>query len=114
MGSGGFIRGVEQSRRENKLQLVPRSRMRGTTPHLPQYDPMAWHGTYLSTETALSFTFAIATGYGLDDRGSGIRFLTWAGNFSLLHRVQTGSGAHTASYPMGTGGTFPGVKAAGP
>jgi hypothetical protein len=36
-----------------------------------------------------------------------------AGNFSLHHRVQTGSGAHPASYPTGTGGTFPGGKAAG-
>jgi hypothetical protein len=26
--------------------------------------------------------------------------------FSLLHRVQTGSGAHLASYPMDTGGEF--------
>jgi hypothetical protein len=25
-------------------------------------------------------------------------------DFSLLHNVQTGSGAHPASYPMGTGG----------
>jgi hypothetical protein len=25
--------------------------------------------------------------------------------------VQTGSGAHPASYPMGTGGSFPGSKA---
>jgi hypothetical protein len=31
-------------------------------------------------------------------------------NFSLHHRVQTGSGAHPASYPMGTRGSFPGVK----
>jgi hypothetical protein len=30
------------------------------------------------------------------------------GNFSLRHRVQTGSGAHPASYQMGTGGSFPG------
>jgi hypothetical protein len=44
----------------------------------------------------------IATGYGLDDRGSGFRFLTGAGNF-FLHRVQTGSGAHPVSYPEGTG-----------
>jgi hypothetical protein len=29
------------------------------------------------------------------------------GNFSLHHRVQNGSGAHPASYPMGTGGLFP-------
>jgi hypothetical protein len=32
--------------------------------------------------------------------------------FSLLHSVQTGSEAHPASYPMGTGGSFPGGKAA--
>jgi hypothetical protein len=54
----------------------------------------------------------IALGYGLDDRGSGVRFPSGAGNFSL-HRVQNGSGAHPASYPMGTGGSFPGGKAAG-
>jgi hypothetical protein len=32
--------------------------------------------------------------------------------FSLLHVVQTSSGAYLASYPMGTGGggSFPGVK----
>jgi hypothetical protein len=35
-----------------------------------------------------------------------------AGNFSH-HRVQTGSGAHPASYPMGNRGSFPGGKAAG-
>jgi hypothetical protein len=43
----------------------------------------------------------------------GVRFPVGAGNFLLLHRVQTGSGAHRASYPMGTGGYFPGGKAAG-
>jgi hypothetical protein len=36
-----------------------------------------------------------------------------AGNFSLHHRVQNGSGAHPASYPMGARGSFPGGKAAG-
>jgi hypothetical protein len=49
----------------------------------------------------------------LYDRGSRIRFPAWAGNFSLHHRVQNGSGAHPASYPMGNGGSFPGGKAAG-
>jgi hypothetical protein len=29
---------------------------------------------------------------------------------SLHHRAQTGSGAHPASYPMGTSGSFPGGK----
>jgi len=34
--------------------------------------------------------------------------------FSLVHHcVQTASGARPASYPMGTGGNFPGGKAAG-
>jgi hypothetical protein len=31
--------------------------------------------------------------------------------FVLYSCVQTGSGAHPASYPMGTGGSFPGGKA---
>jgi hypothetical protein len=52
-------------------------------------------------------------GYGLDDRGSRVRNPAEAGNFSLHHRVQNGSGAHPASYPMGTGGSLPGGKAAG-
>jgi hypothetical protein len=56
----------------------------------------------------------IALGCGLDDRGSMVRFSEGAGNFSLHHRVQDGSGAHPASYPVGTGGSFPGGKAAGP
>jgi len=30
-----------------------------------------------------------------------------------LHRVQNGSGAHPASYPLGTGMSFPWGKAAG-
>jgi hypothetical protein len=33
--------------------------------------------------------------------------------FSPLHVVHTGSTAHTAFYPMGTGGSFPGGRAAG-
>jgi hypothetical protein len=55
----------------------------------------------------------IALVYGLDDRRSRVRFPAGAGNFSLHHRDQTGSGAHPASYPMGTGGFFPWGKAAG-
>jgi hypothetical protein len=44
---------------------------------------------------------------------SGVRVPEGAGNFSLHHRVQNGSEAHPASYPMGTGSPFPGGKAAG-
>jgi hypothetical protein len=52
-------------------------------------------------------------GHGLDDRGSRVRFPAGAGDFSLPHRVRNGSGAHPASYPMGTRGSFPRGKAAG-
>jgi len=41
-------------------------------------------------------------GYGLDDREGG---LAGAGNFSPHHRVQTGSEANPASYPMDTRGS---------
>jgi hypothetical protein len=54
----------------------------------------------------------IALGYGLDDQGSRVRFPAGAGNFSLHHCVQNGSGAHPALYPMGTRGSFPGGNAA--
>jgi hypothetical protein len=54
----------------------------------------------------------IITGYGLDDRIMGVRFLARAGDFSL-HRVQTDSGAHPASYPMSTGAISLAVKRPG-
>jgi hypothetical protein len=57
------------------------------------------HQNYQSPDSSLG----VALGYGLDDRCSRIRFPARPGNFSLHHRVQTGSGAHLASYPMGTG-----------
>jgi hypothetical protein len=50
---------------------------------------------------------------GLRTGWSGVRVSAEAENFSLHHRTQTGSGAHPASYPMGTGGFFTGAKAAG-
>jgi hypothetical protein len=51
----------------------------------------------------------IATVYRLDDRGSRVQFPAGAGNFSLHLRVQNVSGAHPASYPMGTAGFSLGV-----
>jgi hypothetical protein len=54
----------------------------------------------------------IATAYGLDDQGVGVR-VPVGSEFSLLHVVQTGSGAHLASYPMGTGSSFLGGEEAG-
>jgi hypothetical protein len=54
--------------------------------------------------TSIIGAVSIVTSYGLDAEGK---------DFSPLHVVQTGSGAHVASYPMGTGDSFPGGKAAG-
>jgi hypothetical protein len=52
----------------------------------------------------------LATGWTAE--GSVFEF-KWSQDFSLLHVVQTGSGAHKASYPMGNGSCFPWGKAAG-
>jgi hypothetical protein len=50
--------------------------------------------------------------YGLDDRAIEVRSPTGAQDFSSSPCVQTGSGAHPASYPMGTGGkAWPGRDA---
>jgi len=57
--------------------------------------------------------FILHTGYGMDDGMIGVRFPAGAGNFSLRYHVQTGSEAHSAAYPMGTGGSFLGVKRPG-
>jgi hypothetical protein len=62
----------------------------GDIPHYPCHDS----------------SVGIATGYGLDDRVSRVKFPAGARNFSLHHRVQNGSGAHPASYAMGSKGTF--------
>jgi hypothetical protein len=67
-----------------------------------------WH-----TDVKRRFLLGIALGYGLDNGGSRDRFPAWAGNCSLHHRIQNGSGAHPASYPMGTRDSFPRGKAAG-
>jgi hypothetical protein len=54
----------------------------------------------------------IATGYGLQDGGIGVR-VPVGQEFSLLHLVQIHSGVHPTSYPMGIVGSFLGDKAAG-
>jgi hypothetical protein len=53
---------------------------------------------------------SIVSDYRLDDRAIGVRFPAGAKDFSSNLCVQTGSGAHPASCPMGTGGPSPGVK----
>jgi hypothetical protein len=54
---------------------------------------------------------SVVSDYGLDDRETEVRSPTGAEDFSSSPCIHTGSGAHPASYPMGTGGPFPGGKA---
>jgi hypothetical protein len=49
--------------------------------------------------------------YGLDDRAIGVRSPAGTNDISSNLCVQTGSGAHPASCPTGTGVLYPGVKA---
>jgi hypothetical protein len=49
------------------------------------------------------------SGYTLNDRAIEVR--SPAEDFSSSLCVQTGSGANSASYTIGTGGPFPGAKA---
>jgi hypothetical protein len=55
----------------------------------------------------------VATGCGLDDRGGWSSSSGKVKNFLFSALSRPGSGALTASYLMGTGGSFPGGKAAG-
>jgi hypothetical protein len=48
--------------------------------------------------------------YGLDDRAIQVRSPAEAKDFYCILCVKTGSGAHTASCPMGTWGPFPAGK----
>jgi hypothetical protein len=54
---------------------------------------------------------SIVSDYGLDDRAIEVRSSAGAKDFSSILCVQTGSGAHPASCPMGIGGPFPRHKA---
>jgi hypothetical protein len=54
---------------------------------------------------------SIVSDYGLDNRAIEVRSPTGAEDFSSSPCIQTSSGAHPASYLMGTGGSFPWGKA---
>jgi hypothetical protein len=67
--------------------------------------PNAYICRYLIPIKNRDSSVGIALGCRLDDRGPAVRFPAGARNFSH-HRIQNGSGAHPASYSMGTGGSF--------
>jgi hypothetical protein len=55
---------------------------------------------------------SIVSDYRLDNRAIGVLSPAGAKDVSPILCVQTGSGAHPAPCPMGTGGPFPGSKSA--
>jgi hypothetical protein len=65
-----------------------------------------------NTKRSRDSLVGIAAGHGVGKRGSEFECL-YVQEFSLLRVVQTCSGAHPASYPMGTGGFSCGVKRPG-
>jgi hypothetical protein len=70
-----------------------------------------WHTDLLNVLMTRVSSGSIVSDYGLDDRAIGVRSSAGAKDLSSILCVQTGSGAHPASYTMGTGGPFPGGKA---
>jgi hypothetical protein len=73
--------------------------------------------TTTATEILLIFNCSLGAGiaqsvyrlgYGLDDRSSIPKEDNYK-NLSLRHRIQNGSGAHPASYPVGIGGKMAGA-----
>jgi hypothetical protein len=66
-------------------------------------------GPFLGAEADQSrdSSVGVVLGYGLDDRGSRVRFLAEAGKFSLHHDVQNVSGAPPSLLSNGYQGLFP-------
>jgi hypothetical protein len=96
--------------------------MRGTIHSLPQYAFMALcsvkaqgqlHLYYSHYTKSRDSSVGIALGYGLDERGSRVRFPAGAGNFSLHHRIQNGSGAPQSPIRWVPGALSLGVKRPG-
>jgi hypothetical protein len=88
------------------LHLVPRLRMRGAIPPLPNTSScrgdLLSTGTVLSNATSPDSSVSKVTGYGLDDWGSYPR----NGREVLHHRVQTCFRAKRSSYQMATENFF--------
>jgi hypothetical protein len=75
--------------------------------HFPHRYMSLLHMRMVSRGSSVS----IVSSFKLDDRAIQVRSPAEAKDSSSSLCVQTGFGAHPASYPMGTGGPFPGAKA---
>jgi hypothetical protein len=68
-------------------------------------------GTTCADTPCRGSSVSIVSDYGLDERAFGVQSLAEAKDFFSSPCVQTGFGAHPASYPVDTGGPFDGAKA---
>jgi hypothetical protein len=68
--------------------------------------------TWYATSEIRASSVSTVSDYELEYRAIGVRSPPKANGFSSSLFVQTGSAANPASCPMGTGGPFPGGKAA--
>jgi hypothetical protein len=81
---------------------------RGLNPVPPEYE-----AGVLNTRPLRSVVYSsgsIVSDYRLENWTTGVRYPAEAKDFSSSLCVQTSSETHPASYPVGTGGPFPGVK----
>jgi hypothetical protein len=62
---------------------------------------------FLLPSSWISSSGSIVSDYGLDDQVIEVRSPTGTEDFSSSPCIQTGSGAHPASYPMGTPASYP-------
>jgi hypothetical protein len=93
----------------------------GSAPPTSFSTPTQSNRTEIGSVSEIVFIYAqkteslslIATGYGLNERGNGVRFPAGTRDLSLLHSVQTGPVAHLSSCSAGTRGSSPGVKRQG-
>jgi hypothetical protein len=61
---------------------------------------------FRSIHTSSLTTFSVLKDYSVDKVTARVRLPAGARDFSLLDSIHIGSGAHLASYPVGTGGRF--------
>jgi hypothetical protein len=66
---------------------------------------------YVECQKRFRLSGSIVSDYGLDDRANGVRSSADPAYFFSSLCVQTGSGAHPASYPIVTAGSIPEGKA---
>jgi hypothetical protein len=101
------------------LHLVPRSRICGAIPPLPQYAFIAWYLVKHKDNFSLPYNDPLGAGIaqwysaGLQAGSPGVRVPAGAETFPLHHCIETSAGSHPASPQMGTRCSFRRVKRPG-